>query len=56
MAQFLSLSLLVAVGAIYPAGHFESVHKLTVGNFDETVKTEVDAGRTMIVRWIASAG
>jgi len=42
--------------AIYPDGHFDNVHKLTVDNFDDIVKQEVDAGKTLFVRWIASAG
>lgn len=46
----------MAVGAIYPDGHWDRSKKLTVDNFDATVKAEVDAGRTMFVRWIASSG
>jgi len=55
-SSFLQLSLLMAVGAIYPDGHWDRSKKLTVDNFDATVKAEVDAGRTMFVRWIASSG
>lgn len=42
--------------AIYPEGHFDRVTKLTQANFDDVVKREVDAGKTLFVRWIASAG
>jgi len=42
--------------AIYPDGHFDVAHKMTVANFDGLVKQEVDAGKTLFVRWIASAG
>jgi len=42
--------------AIYPDDHWSRVHQLTVDNFDDIVKQEVDAGKTLMVRWIASAG
>jgi len=42
--------------AIYTDDHWTRATKLTVANFDETVKREVDAGKTFFVRWIASAG
>jgi len=32
------------------------VHKCTEGNFDGYVKEQVDAGKTVFVRWIASEG
>jgi hypothetical protein len=50
------LGMVTRSSAIYPDGHFDVSTKLTVSNFDETVKREVDAGRTFFVRWIASAG
>ncbi len=37
-------------------GHFDHVSKLTKDNFEDTVKMNVDAGKTMFVRWIASEG
>jgi hypothetical protein len=49
----LSVALL---GSIYPDGHFDVVTKCSVGMFDDFVKREVDAGRTLFVRWIASEG
>jgi len=30
--------------------------KLTVGSFDNFVKEQVDSGKTLFVRWIASEG
>ena len=39
-----------------PEGHFDKVHKCTQGNFDALVKEQVDAGKTLFVRWIASEG
>jgi len=47
---------LAGVAAIYPDGHWDYSKKLTVDNFDATVKEEVDAGKTFFVRWIASEG
>lgn len=46
----------VVAGGIYPDGHFTRSHELTTSNFDEIVKNEVDAGKTLFVRWIASEG
>jgi len=43
-------------GDIYPADHFKRSHKLTTSNFDDIVKREVDSGKTLFVRWIASSG
>jgi len=39
---------------MYPSGHFQRVSELTADTFDGVVKREVDAGRTLFVRWIAS--
>jgi len=52
----LSLGFLAVAGAIYPADHWEYSTKMTKSNFDETVKSNVDADKTLFVRWIASAG
>jgi len=46
----------VARAGIYPDGHWETATKLTTSNADDFVKTSVDAGKTVIVRWIASEG
>jgi len=56
MKIFMALGLLSAVGAIYPDGHWDHATKMTVDTFDDVVKKEVDAGKTLFVRWIASAG
>ena len=55
-ALMLTLTSLATVTAIYPDGLFDVSTKLTADNFDATVKAEVEAGRTLFVRWIASAG
>ena len=39
---------------MYPSDHFQRVSELTADTFDGVVKREVDAGRTLFVRWIAS--
>jgi len=43
-------------GDIYPDDHWDHSTKMTVDTFDDVVKTEVDAGKTLFVRWIASSG
>jgi len=45
-----------ASGSIYPHGHFDYVKKLTMDNHQDIIKKEVDAGKTLFVRWIASEG
>lgn len=42
------------VAAIYPNDHWSYSTKLTQENFESTVQNEIDAGRTLFVRWIAS--
>jgi len=45
------------IGAdIYPDDHWKYSEKLTTSNFDEVVKSNVDNGKTLFVRWIASSG
>ena len=51
----LALTATVLAG-IYPSGHFDTAKKLTPKNFDDHVKEQVDAGKTLFVRWIASEG
>jgi len=57
-----ALSLLIgsilagAANAIYPEDHWTYSTELTADNVDEFVKTNVDAGKTVFVRWIASEG
>jgi hypothetical protein len=51
----LALTATVLAG-IYPSGHFDTSTKLTEKNFDAHVKEQVDTGKTLFVRWIASEG
>jgi len=52
-----ALTLTAALLAgIYPEGHFDRVTKLTTSNFESTVTSTVDAGKSLFVRWIASEG
>jgi len=44
-------------GGIYPDGHFETYStKLTVGNYKNVIQSTIDAGKTLMVRFIASEG
>jgi len=49
-------TLAVAQAGIHPDGHFDRCTALTPENADDFVKENVDAGKTVIVRWIASEG
>ena len=51
----LHVALLLAAG-IYPEGHWKHATKLTTANFEGFVASQVDAGKTLFVRWIASEG
>lgn len=44
------------VQAIYPDNHWSYSTKLTTTNFESTIRKEIDAGKTVFVRWIASPG
>jgi len=44
------------IHAIYPDDHWNYSKKLTADTFDDIVKEEINAGRTLFVRWIASPG
>jgi hypothetical protein len=51
----MALALSVALCAIYPEGHFDHVLKpADATEFTNIIQREVDAGKTLIVRWIAS--
>lgn len=52
----LAATIGLAHGGIYPEGHFDHVTELTEDNFENTIKENVDAGKTLFVRWIASEG
>jgi hypothetical protein len=41
---------------IYPDNHWEHSTELKADTADDFVKTNVDAGKTVIIRWIASEG
>jgi len=51
-----ALVLTAALLGIYPDGHFDHVTKLDKSNMDATIKDSIDAGKTLFVRFIASAG
>jgi len=42
--------------AIYPDDHWNYAKELTVDNHKQHIQDEIDAGRTLFVRWIASPG
>jgi len=46
----------VANAGIYPDDHWSFATSLDEKNADEFVKSNVDAGKTVFVRWIASEG
>lgn len=52
----LLLLLLGATNAIYPDDHWEYAKELKVDNFEQHVLDEIEADRTLFVRWIASPG
>ena len=41
---------------IYPDNHFDYSAKLTQDNFESTIQSEINTGKTVFVRWIASPG
>ena len=49
-------ALLVGASAIYPAGHWQHATRLTESTFEPFIKENVDTGKTVFVRWIASEG
>jgi len=55
-ASMLGVAAVALLAGIYPEGHFDKVHKCTESGFDDLIKTSVDAGKTLFVRWIASEG
>jgi len=60
MAAFSALlvlsSLSLTRGGIYPDGHWDRATELTADTADAFVKDNVDAGKTVFIRWIASEG
>jgi len=43
-------------GGIHPDGHWDRCKELTPENADDFVKENVDGGKTVFIRWIASEG
>lgn len=58
MARLLAVAFLFGTAAaIYPDDHWSYSTKLTnQDDMDKFIKTNVDAGKTAFVRWIASSG
>lgn len=60
MKRLLKLVLVTAlaslVNAIYPTDHWTYSTKLTTENYATKIQTEIDMGKTVFVRWIASEG
>jgi hypothetical protein len=57
IASIMSLALLApTVSAIYPSDHFQYSTKLTQANYVSKIQSEIDLGKTVFVRWIASEG
>lgn len=55
----LSLALVAApaaVAAIYPDDHWTYSSKLTTSNYADSIQKEIDDGKTVFVRFIASEG
>jgi hypothetical protein len=46
----------LAVAGIYPGDHWDYSTDLSSSNFESFVKTNVDEGKTVFVRYIASEG
>jgi len=55
VASVLVLGTLASAG-IYPDNHWEHATELSTANADSFVKDNVDAGKTVFIRWIASEG
>jgi len=50
------LAILALSAGIYPTDHWKYSTKLTKAKFEPFIKENVDAGKTVFVRWIASEG
>jgi len=50
------LALRTVAAGIYPDGHWDHSTELSTENADDFVKKNVDAGKTVFIRWIASEG
>ena len=57
MALCLLLVAVMPVHAIYPDDHWQYSTQITdESQFQSHIQSEIDAGRTLFVRWIASPG
>jgi hypothetical protein len=56
LSLFLAIASLATAQAIYPPDHWSFSTKLSNANADGFIKENIDAGKTVFVRWIASAG
>jgi len=53
----LSAALIATVAAgLYPDDHWSYSTKLTTENYVDTIQSEIDNGKTVFVRWVASEG
>lgn len=53
------ITIVVVIGlaeAIYPSDHWNYSTKLTLDNYVSKIQDEIDAGKTVFVRFIASEG
>jgi hypothetical protein len=55
LSAVFSVNTVQADNVIYPDDHWNYATRLTEDNFESTLLAEIDAGRTMMVRWVASA-
>jgi len=55
-ALFASSAAVVSAAGIYPSDHWSFSTKLTTDNYAETIQSEIDNGKTVFVRFIASEG
>ena len=55
-ASVSSIPVALARPSLYPEDHWSHSTRLTEANFESTVRSEIDAGRTLFVRWVASEG
>jgi hypothetical protein len=50
------LAATAVIAGIYPPDHWTYSTKLTTDNYASKISSEIDAGKTVFVRWIASEG
>jgi hypothetical protein len=54
-ALWLLWSSVASANSIYKKDHWEYAQQLTESNFPSVIQSEIDAGRTLFVRWISSS-